>query len=145
MYKKKTCLIFVESMTRRSSIDHCRPHSVFWGIISTGKMGMKVDLFSTGKTQCRIFHQTFALLIYRDKVEDNSPTKPLKCWAAAIMEHKTRLMPELRIYKNNSIPSKKNPILKLPLFFIPYTARQKERQFQNWNFFGLNGVVLILS
>ena len=52
---------------------------------------------------------------------------------------------ELRQYKNNSIQSKKIPVLKLPLFFISYTAKKKARQFQNWNYFGPNGVVLILS
>ena len=38
----------------------------------------------------------------------------------------------------------KNPIFKLPLFFISYTVRKQTRQFQSWNYFGLNGVVLIL-
>ena len=34
-------------------------------------------------------------------------------------------MLELRKYKNNFIQPKKIPILKLPLFFITYTARKK--------------------
>ena len=50
---------------------------------------------------------------------------------------------ELRQYKNNSIQSKNIPILKLPLFFITYTAREKARQFQTWISFGLNGVFLM--
>ena len=46
---------------------------------------------------------------------------------------------ELRQYKNNSIQSEMISILKLPLFFINYTAREIARKFQNWNIFGLNG------
>ena len=42
---------------------------------------------------------------------------------------------ELRKYNNDSIQSKKSPILKLPLLFITYAAREKERQFQSWIFF----------
>ena len=38
---------------------------------------------------------------------------------------------ELRQYKSDSIQSKKIPILKLPLFLITYTAREKARQFRN--------------
>ena len=41
---------------------------------------------------------------------------------------------ELRQYKNISIRSKNISTLKLPLFFITYGAREKVRQFQNWNF-----------
>ena len=41
---------------------------------------------------------------------------------------------EQRQYKNSSIQSTLIPILKLPLFFITYTARGKAQQFQNWNF-----------
>ena len=52
---------------------------------------------------------------------------------------------ELRQYKNYSIQSTKIPILKFPLFFATYTAREKARQFQNWNIFFRNGVILILS
>ena len=52
---------------------------------------------------------------------------------------------EQRQYKNDSIQSKIIPRLKLPRFFTTYTVRGKERQFQNWNHFWLNGVVLILS
>ena len=37
------------------------------------------------------------------------------------------------------------PILKLPRFFTTYTGREKAWQFQNWNYFWLNRVVLILS
>ena len=51
---------------------------------------------------------------------------------------------EPRKYKNDSIQSKIIPTLKLPRFFTTYTVRWKERQFQNWNYFWLNGVVLIL-
>ena len=51
---------------------------------------------------------------------------------------------ELRQYKNNSIQSKIILILKLPLFFITYTAREKARQFKKWNIFVLNGIVLTL-
>ena len=54
-------------------------------------------------------------------------------------------MLELRQYKNDYIQSKKIPVLKLPLFFLRRIGDEKERQFQNWNFFRLNGVVLILS
>ena len=52
---------------------------------------------------------------------------------------------ELRQYKNGSVQSKKNPVLKLPLFFPRRIGNEKERQFQNWNFVRLNAVVLILS
>ena len=46
--------------------------------------------------------------------------------------------------KNDSIQSKIIPTLKLPRFFTTYMVREKARQFQNWNYFWLNGVVLIL-
>ena len=52
---------------------------------------------------------------------------------------------ELRQYKNDSIQSKIIQTLKLPLFFTTYTVREKARQFQNWNYFWLNGIALILS
>ena len=39
----------------------------------------------------------------------------------------------------------KNPVLKLTRFFPRRTDDEKERQFQNWNSFRLNGVVLLLS
>ena len=42
---------------------------------------------------------------------------------------------EPRQYKDNSIQSKNIPIMKLPLFCITYTAKEKARQFQNWIFF----------
>ena len=42
---------------------------------------------------------------------------------------------ELRQHKNDSIQSKKIPILKLPHFLSPTRRGKKERQFQNWNFF----------
>ena len=52
---------------------------------------------------------------------------------------------ELRLYKNDSIQSKKKSNFEIATFFTTYTARGKARQFQNWNIFGLNGVVLMLS
>ena len=39
----------------------------------------------------------------------------------------------------------RNPILELPPFFPHRIGDEKERQFQNWNLFRLNWVVLILS
>ena len=57
----------------------------------------------------------------------------------------SKYMLELRQYKNDSIQSEIIPRLKLPHFFSTYTVRGKERQFQNWNYFWQNGVVLILS
>ena len=51
---------------------------------------------------------------------------------------------ELRQCKNNSIQTKIIPTLKLPRIFTTYMVREKGRQFQNWNYFWLNGVVLIL-
>ena len=42
---------------------------------------------------------------------------------------------ELREYKNNSIQSKKNPILNLPRFFPGRVGDEKDRQFQNRIFF----------
>ena len=44
---------------------------------------------------------------------------------------------ELRQYKTDSIKFIKIAVLKLPRF-----GDEKERQFQNWHFFRLNGVVL---
>ena len=52
---------------------------------------------------------------------------------------------ELRQYKNDSIQSKQIPILKLKCFFHHLFGEEKERQFQNWNLFWLNGYVLMLS
>ena len=62
------------------------------------------------------------------------------CYQAKIVQ-----ILELRQYKNDSIQSKIIPTLKLPLFFTTYTVRGKARQFQNWNYFWLNGIFLILS
>ena len=42
---------------------------------------------------------------------------------------------EQRQYKNNSIQSKKIPVLILPRFFPRRVGDEKERQFQNWTFF----------
>ena len=42
---------------------------------------------------------------------------------------------ELIQNKNDSIQSKKIPILKLPLFFISYTAREKSAAISNLDFF----------
>ena len=52
---------------------------------------------------------------------------------------------ELRQYKNDSIQSKKIPVLKLPRLFPRCISDEKERQFQNQIFFRLNEVVLIWS
>ena len=52
---------------------------------------------------------------------------------------------EQRQHENVSIQSKQIPILKLPLFFLTKQMVKKALQFQNWNLFWLNGVVLILS
>ena len=52
---------------------------------------------------------------------------------------------ELNEYKNDSIQSKTNPVLKLPRFFPCRIGDEKERQFQYWNSSLLNGVVLIVS
>ena len=52
---------------------------------------------------------------------------------------------ELRQYKNDTIHSKINPVLNLPRFFPRRIGDEKEWQFQNLNFFRLNGVDLILS
>ena len=46
--------------------------------------------------------------------------------------------------KKESIQSKMIPHLKLPRLFTTYLVRGKARQFENWNCFCLNGVVLIL-
>ena len=54
----------------------------------------------------------------------------------------TRL--EQRQDKNDSIPTKIIPVLRLPHFFSRRIGGKKERQFQNWNFCWLNGVVFIL-
>ena len=51
---------------------------------------------------------------------------------------------ELRQCNNDSIQSKNIPVLKLARFFPRRIGDEKERQFQNWNYFWLNGVVLIL-
>ena len=53
---------------------------------------------------------------------------------------------EQRQNKNDSIQPKIIPILKLARFF-PHCilGGEKDRQFQNWNYFRLNGFVLILS
>ena len=61
------------------------------------------------------------------------------------LKSKYGLKLEQRQYKNDSIQSKKIPILNLPRFFPRRLGDEKERQFQNRNFFWLNGVVLILS
>ena len=45
---------------------------------------------------------------------------------------------ELRQYKNDSIQSIKNPVLKLPHFFLHRLGDEKARQFQNWISFRLN-------
>ena len=47
-------------------------------------------------------------------------------------------------YKKSNSWSKIIPSLKLAHFFTTYMVREKERQFQNWNYFWLNGVVHIL-
>ena len=52
---------------------------------------------------------------------------------------------ELRQYKSDYIYFKYIPVLKLPRLFPRRAGDEKERHFQNWNFFQQNGVVLLLS
>ena len=52
---------------------------------------------------------------------------------------------EQRQFRNDSIQSRIIPIWKLPPFYPRRIGGEKARQSQNWNYFGLNGVVLILS
>ena len=52
---------------------------------------------------------------------------------------------EPRQYKNDFFQSKMIQTLKLLRFFTTYTVREKARQIQNWNYFWLNRVVLILK
>ena len=58
---------------------------------------------------------------------------------------KIEILLEQRQYKNDSIQSKITPILKLARFFPHCIGGEKERQFQSWNYFRLNGVLLTLS
>ena len=52
---------------------------------------------------------------------------------------------EKRQDKNDSIPTKIIPVLKLPRFFPRRLGGEKERPLQNWNSCLLKGVVLIFS
>ena len=52
---------------------------------------------------------------------------------------------EPRQHKNDSVQSKETLVLKLARFFPSQTGDKKEREFQTWHFFRLNGVVPILS
>ena len=52
---------------------------------------------------------------------------------------------EQRQNRNVSIQSTIIPILKLPGGFPHCIGGEKERHFQSWNYFLLNGVLLILS
>ena len=48
---------------------------------------------------------------------------------------------EQRQYKSDSIQSKIIPVLKLARFFPHCIGCEKERQFQRWNYFWLNGIM----
>ena len=69
----------------------------------------------------------------------------IKFSASAKKSSKAGLLLELRQHKNDTIQSKEIPILKLARFFPRSMGDEKERQFQNQNFFRLNEVILILS
>ena len=91
----------------------------------------------------RICFSTYQVLSYRQHTTLKD-ARNLKSVSRAKL-HDLKSILEQRQYKNDSIQSKIIPILKLARFSPHFIGGKKERQFQSWNYFRLNGVVLILS
>ena len=71
----------------------------------------------------------------------NSSVIPIITYALHILLN----LLEQRQNKNDSIQSKRIPILNLSGFFPHRIGGEKERQIQSWNYSQLSGVVFILS
>ena len=78
--------------------------------------------------------------MYRESTKFAWPVKNAKAKLSSFT-----LLLNLIQYKNDSIQSKIILIFKLPSFFCGCIDGEKARQFQSWNYFCLNGVILIFS